>query len=451
MVRALRRRVDGHSAEPRDEELDDETQEPVAAPARRRVHLPLYVEFVRPVTVGDCRGGPRPCPLVTCEFHLGSRAAAALPDDVSDEEVERLLRAMPHTCAQDVIDAYPEGADLRVIGEVFGISHERVRQLEARTLRKYLRGRAERANLREHVDLDEGHLAPWERERQTKGGGYARHVETPEPHAAPPHLAHLPLVADVHDAGESFWCGWIRAEMPATRCVSRQLARSAISHGAPTYHGCASCDAGRELTARVRVRSDVETTCNAPRPALEPRTTMTETAPTIETPATHPGDASAPTSKATKAPKKLCKCGDRPPAGVTKNTRPGEEELCASCRRINGMALNGTTTGGYHPKKEAAPVEQPVKRGPGRPRKDATTAQSAPKRGRPPKSTAQGGSKTSKAATVAAPKSVEQTLPKDPATRIAWAARAFACAVKVGGIDRLEAFVSASIEHGLLA
>lgn len=252
-MRALRRRVDGHAAELNDDAPDDE-RELVAPPARRRVNLPLYVEFVRPVTVGDCRDGPRPCPLVSCELHLATQAASRLPEDVSDEEVERLLRAMPYTCAQDVIDAHPEGAELRLIGEAFGISHERVRQLERRTLNRYLRGRAERANLREHVDLDEEHLAPWERERQTGRAGYVRRVESEEPHAPPPHLAHLPLADDVLDAGASFWCGWIRAEMPATRCIARQSARNAIANGAPLFHGCANCDAGHDLTARVRVR-----------------------------------------------------------------------------------------------------------------------------------------------------------------------------------------------------
>lgn len=366
---------------------------------------------------------------------------------MSDEEVERLLRAMPFTCAQDVIDAHPEGAELRLIGEAFGISHERVRQLERRTLNRYLRGRAERANLREHVDLDEEHLAPWERERQTKGG-YARHIETAEPHAAPPHLTRLPLVADVHDAGASFWCGWIRAEMPTTRCIARQLARNAVSHGAPKYHGCAECAAGRELTARVRVRSDINT-CNAPRPAPEPRTEMTEST-TTRTNASEAQPEAAPTRDI-----KLCRCGKHPPAGVTKTTRPGEEGLCASCRRLSGMALNGTTTGGYRPKKETAPAatpETPTERGRGRPRKDSSTTPQPVKhrRGRPPKALAKPEVKPIEGARVI-PKAASQVLPKDPATRIAWASRALACAVKAGGIERLEAFVSASIEHGLLA
>jgi len=434
-----------HDPDDIDDAPEDFDAAPEATPGRRRVHLPLYVEFVRPMTVGDCRDGPRPCPLVSCEFHLATQLASKLPEDVSDEEVERLLRAMPYTCAQDVIDAHPEGAELRLIGAAFGISHERVRQLERRTLNRYLRGRAERANLREHVDLDEEHLAPWERERQTGRGGPARFAEEHAPHAPPDALVHLPRVTDVADAGATFWCGWLRAAMPVTRCVGRQLHHEPNSRGARhRYHECANCDEGRRLTERVRVRSDLDTNATtAPRPAHEPRTTMTDTTATTTTNTTGALNA----TPATAASGKLCRCGARPPATVTKITRKGEEELCASCRRIEGMKVNGTSCGGYRPKKtpaaaapaakptvpaKPAPVEKPTKRGRGRPRKVLATPQTKPVVVEPTRANA-------------------QTLPQDPITRIAWASRALACAVKVGGIERLEAFVTASVEHGLFA
>lgn len=436
---------------PHDPDDDPEALDaaPEATPRRRRVCLPLYVEFVRPVTVGDCRDGPRPCPLVSCELHLATQLASKLPADVSDEDVERLLRALPYTCAQDVIDAHPDGADLRVIGEAFGISHERVRQLERRTVNRYLRGRAARANLREYAEPDEEHLAPWERERQTGRGGPARFVEERTPQAPPDALAHLPRVTDVADAGATFWCGWLRAAMPVTRCVGRQLRHDPNSRGARhRYHECANCDEGRRLTERVRVRSDLDTNAiTAPIPAPELRTTMTDT--TAATTINTTSALDAPSTATSGG--KLCRCGNRPPAAVTKITRKGEEGLCASCRRIEGMKVNGTSCGGHRPKKtlaaaapaakptvpaKPAPVEKPAKRGRGRPRKVLATPQTKPVAIEPARITS---------------RPALDVLPKDPITRIAWASRALACAVKVGGIDRLEAFVTASVEHGLFA
>jgi hypothetical protein len=63
----------------------------------------------------------------------------------------------------------------------------------------------------------------------------------------------------------------------------------------------------------VRVRDDAKTTCNAPRPAPEPRTEMTES--TTTRTAAHDALPEAAHNPI------LCKCGKRPPASVTPTTR----------------------------------------------------------------------------------------------------------------------------------
>lgn len=65
---------------------------------------------VRPVVRGDCLGGERPCPLVTCKHNLAVYDVLELPANATDDDVAATLLAMRHTCALDVVDALPGGA-----------------------------------------------------------------------------------------------------------------------------------------------------------------------------------------------------------------------------------------------------------------------------------------------------------------------------------------------------
>lgn len=66
-----------------------------------------------PLTRGDCVNGPRPCPHVTCVHHM--------------------LDAT-ETCMLDVTD---QGElSLQAVGNIFGISKERVQQIEERAMAK---------------------------------------------------------------------------------------------------------------------------------------------------------------------------------------------------------------------------------------------------------------------------------------------------------------------------
>ena len=87
----------------------------------------------RPRTRGDCVGGERPCPYVGCKHHLyldvnedtGS-ITFNFPDKAPDE--------LEHSCALDVADE--GGATLEVVGGFFNVTRERIRQIEARTLKR---------------------------------------------------------------------------------------------------------------------------------------------------------------------------------------------------------------------------------------------------------------------------------------------------------------------------
>ena len=82
----------------------------------------------RPKTRGDCQGGIRPCPWVSCRFHLylDVNATGSLTLPYSDKEPDELVE----TCSLDVADR--DGQTLEQVADLMGITRERVRQIQER-------------------------------------------------------------------------------------------------------------------------------------------------------------------------------------------------------------------------------------------------------------------------------------------------------------------------------
>lgn len=89
----------------------------------------------RPKTRGDCFGGERPCPYVSCRYHtyLEVTEAGSLVINRPDVDVADLKAS----CSLDVADAGP--LTLEQTGAVLNLTRERMRQMETAALRKVKR------------------------------------------------------------------------------------------------------------------------------------------------------------------------------------------------------------------------------------------------------------------------------------------------------------------------
>ncbi len=85
----------------------------------------------RPKTRGDCVGGQRPCPFVSCKYHLALEVHEhAIKYNFPHVDVTD----MNETCSLDVADH--QGTTLEEVSELLNITRERVRQIERAALKR---------------------------------------------------------------------------------------------------------------------------------------------------------------------------------------------------------------------------------------------------------------------------------------------------------------------------
>jgi len=100
-----------------------------------RIGALLYPErsYWRPKNRGECANVARPCPYVSCKYHLYidvNPATGSIKINFPDLEVWELQ----HSCALDV--ANTGGITLEEVGEILNLTRERIRQVEVRGLLK---------------------------------------------------------------------------------------------------------------------------------------------------------------------------------------------------------------------------------------------------------------------------------------------------------------------------
>jgi hypothetical protein len=109
----------------------------------------LYPEedYWRPSSRGECAEMERPCPFVSCKYHLYidvHPVRGSIKINFPDVEVWE----MTDTCALDIADR--GGITLEEVGEIMNLTRERVRQLETQGLTR-LQGMDDVSRLHDYV------------------------------------------------------------------------------------------------------------------------------------------------------------------------------------------------------------------------------------------------------------------------------------------------------------
>jgi len=104
-------------------------------------------EYWRPTSRAECAEMERPCPFVSCKYHLYidvHPVRGSIKINFPDVEVWE----MTDTCALDIADR--GGITLEEVGEIMNLTRERVRQLETQGLAK-LQGMDDVTRLHDYV------------------------------------------------------------------------------------------------------------------------------------------------------------------------------------------------------------------------------------------------------------------------------------------------------------
>ena len=105
----------------------------------RPLHLQIVADDTggppKPRTRGDCIDGPRPCPWISCRYHLAFEITEW--GGIRETWPTRELAEVEETCALDVADR--GGESLHEVGACLNVTRERIRQVEESGMRNVKR------------------------------------------------------------------------------------------------------------------------------------------------------------------------------------------------------------------------------------------------------------------------------------------------------------------------
>lgn len=96
-----------------------------------RRHLPMVTEYP---DRDDCRGAPRPCPLVGCSWNLyldRTRQGAA---KLAFPNLEPWEMPKTRSCSLDIAEKGP--ATVKTVAKALNLTEERIRQIQVEALKK---------------------------------------------------------------------------------------------------------------------------------------------------------------------------------------------------------------------------------------------------------------------------------------------------------------------------
>ena len=117
--------------------------------AQGRLEYPP-TDHQRPATRGECAGGQRPCPFVSCRYHLALDVAPR-NGSIKLNHPSLEIDEMPDTCALDVADRGAHNGEQ--VAAYLNITRERVRQVADVALAK-LRARGRVSRLLEYIEAE---------------------------------------------------------------------------------------------------------------------------------------------------------------------------------------------------------------------------------------------------------------------------------------------------------
>lgn len=113
--------------------------------SRRRVSLPVLHPMLerRPTWRSECKDGPRPCPWIACKHNkfiesidsagrIQRRIPGSNPEDIDPTD----SCALDQEEQEERVARQKGGLTYQTIGNEFGVSRERIRQIEGKVLKK---------------------------------------------------------------------------------------------------------------------------------------------------------------------------------------------------------------------------------------------------------------------------------------------------------------------------